>query len=126
MSISAQCPGCERKLKAKDKLAGERVKCPGCGQFLVLPRARSSNPTTPSLEKSASSAAVNRTVVPFPERRPLRWPWYVGGAAALSIVVVIVLMIALPGAKRTPAKDEVAALTQEPKSQPSTQELCLL
>jgi ssDNA-binding Zn-finger/Zn-ribbon topoisomerase 1 len=37
MSICFQCPGCEKKLKAKDKLAGKRVKCPGCGHVILVP-----------------------------------------------------------------------------------------
>lgn len=36
MAISIQCPGCKKKLKAKDELAGKRVKCPGCGQSIAI------------------------------------------------------------------------------------------
>ena len=39
MSIGVQCPGCDKKLKTKDELAGKRVKCPSCGQAIVIPVA---------------------------------------------------------------------------------------
>lgn len=51
MSISAQCPNCDKKLKAKDELAGKRIKCPGCGQVLSVPAA-----PTPSEPKAAEPA----------------------------------------------------------------------
>jgi hypothetical protein len=31
MPLSIQCPACKRKLNVPDKVAGKRVKCPGCG-----------------------------------------------------------------------------------------------
>jgi hypothetical protein len=39
MAISVQCPGCEKRLKTRDELAGKRVKCPGCGQSVLVPAA---------------------------------------------------------------------------------------
>lgn len=36
MSISVQCPACRKKLKARDDLAGKRVKCPACGQPVLV------------------------------------------------------------------------------------------
>ena len=41
MPISAQCPGCGRKFKAPDKLAGKRVKCPQCSAEIQIAAARS-------------------------------------------------------------------------------------
>ena len=32
MPFAIQCPSCKRKLKVSDKVAGKRVKCPGCGE----------------------------------------------------------------------------------------------
>lgn len=37
MPISVSCPGCEKTLKAKDELAGRRVKCPACGEVVTIP-----------------------------------------------------------------------------------------
>jgi hypothetical protein len=35
--ISVQCPACQKKLKARDDLAGKRIKCPACGQPVLIP-----------------------------------------------------------------------------------------
>ncbi len=32
MPIAVQCPSCQRRLNAPDKLLGKRVKCPSCGK----------------------------------------------------------------------------------------------
>ncbi len=37
MSIPLKCPKCLSEFKAKDKLAGKRVKCPQCGQGISVP-----------------------------------------------------------------------------------------
>ncbi len=56
MPISVQCPGCGKKLKAKDELAGKRVKCPSCGQVLgiPLPLGRPDSPAKPAQTPSES------------------------------------------------------------------------
>lgn len=36
MPISVTCPGCRKRLKAKDGLAGRTVACPACGTKLVI------------------------------------------------------------------------------------------
>jgi len=48
MPIIIQCPGCKKKLKAKDQMAGKQVKCPSCGEFFVLPATRRVPKTRPS------------------------------------------------------------------------------
>jgi serine/threonine protein kinase len=37
--IAVSCPGCQRKLRARAALAGKKVKCPGCGQPVLVPQA---------------------------------------------------------------------------------------
>ena len=37
MSITVVCPSCQSKVRAPDKLAGKRVKCPKCGTALDVP-----------------------------------------------------------------------------------------
>ncbi len=37
MPISVQCSECHKKLKARDEMAGKRVKCPVCGKSLEIP-----------------------------------------------------------------------------------------
>src|SRR5262245_52695593 len=39
MPIIVTCPGCGRRLKAKDSLAGKQVPCPNCRQQLVVPES---------------------------------------------------------------------------------------
>lgn len=128
MLIRFQCPGCEKKLTAKDDFVGKRVKCPGCGQLLVVPRAssasvQSSTTTTPPV-KPLTQRSRQPTIPPIPDSRLILWPWYLGGgAAALCIVAVMVIIFAVPGKDRSSAKNELAALTPpeakpEPKSEP--------
>jgi eukaryotic-like serine/threonine-protein kinase len=42
--ISCTCTGCGKKLKAGAHLAGKKVKCPQCGQPVLVPGARASEP----------------------------------------------------------------------------------
>src|ERR1700722_5384214 len=37
--IAITCSACHKKLSAKENLAGQKVKCPGCGQMTVVPLA---------------------------------------------------------------------------------------
>src|ERR1700677_2912639 len=39
MSISFHCD-CGKKLSAKESFAGRRLKCPGCGKVLAIPKPR--------------------------------------------------------------------------------------
>lgn len=43
MPISVAC-ACGKKFQAKDELAGKRVKCPGCGQPLLIPAPQAAKP----------------------------------------------------------------------------------
>ena len=71
MSISIQCPGCEKKLSAKDELAGKRVKCPGCGQAILVPAAQP-NASAPSQGKPPVSkkAKTQAGTPPLPNTVP--------------------------------------------------------
>ena len=122
MSISVQCPSCEKKLKAKDELAGKRVKCPNCAQLVVVPSVCSAplqpTPPNPSPRKSPPRSGHEATASPAPQSRPVRWPWYAGGGAAFLCVLAIVISIfAMPGKDRTTAKNEMAVVTP-PESKP--------
>lgn len=37
MGIEIRCSSCKKVLKAKDSMAGKKVKCPNCGKALKLP-----------------------------------------------------------------------------------------
>jgi predicted RNA-binding Zn-ribbon protein involved in translation (DUF1610 family) len=39
MSVSIVCQNCQAKINAPDKVAGKRVKCPKCGEPLLVPSA---------------------------------------------------------------------------------------
>jgi hypothetical protein len=39
MTISIQCPGCQRTLRVPDHYAGRKAKCPGCSAPITIPAA---------------------------------------------------------------------------------------
>jgi hypothetical protein len=51
MPILVRCD-CGKQLKAKDELAGRRVKCPGCGAVLTVPDIDEPAPNRPSAPKA--------------------------------------------------------------------------
>ena len=64
MSIAFTCGGCQKKLKADDRLAGSRVKCSGCGRVLQVPGqkvAAGAASSDPVLEDEAP--AIRRKMV---------------------------------------------------------------
>jgi RsiW-degrading membrane proteinase PrsW (M82 family)/DNA-directed RNA polymerase subunit RPC12/RpoP len=72
MAISLVCPGCGKRLKAKETLAGRTVPCPGCGHKLLIPAAEEAaadillqdeSPPEPADDESPEDEA------PPPERR---------------------------------------------------------
>ncbi len=76
MSISVQCPGCEKKLKAKDELVGKRVKCPGCGELLVVPRV------PPASLQTSTTSTASRKSAPERSRQPAVPPTPTSDASA--------------------------------------------
>src|SRR4051794_37382534 len=67
MSIGVRCPGCAKKVKAKDELAGKRVKCPSCGQAVVLPSVHTSSQleaTSPPAEKMPPASKTPSPAAP--------------------------------------------------------------
>ncbi len=38
MSLSIRCDACAKPLRVKAELAGKRIKCPGCGQVVAVPK----------------------------------------------------------------------------------------
>lgn len=60
MVMIVQCSSCKKKIKAAEKFAGKRVKCPGCQNLLSIPALAASPetpaPLTPTPVKPAASA----------------------------------------------------------------------
>ena len=47
MPITTQCPYCQKKFRAADKVAGKPVKCPGCKKVVRVPEKTSSPNASP-------------------------------------------------------------------------------
>ena len=58
--IEVACLGCGKLLKAKDELAGKRVKCPKCGGIIRLPGSSEEPTTDGGVTVSDATAAVGR------------------------------------------------------------------
>jgi hypothetical protein len=72
MSIVVECPGCRRRLEAKDEWAGRRIRCPTCGQTVAIPspayRVQPPAMTGGSMLDLLEDAAAAAPVVPALER----------------------------------------------------------
>jgi hypothetical protein len=40
MTIALTCQSCDKPLKVKDELSGKKIKCPGCGEIIAVPREK--------------------------------------------------------------------------------------
>lgn len=98
MTISFQCPGCPKKLKANDGQAGKRVKCPGCGRVIVVPAIDLPSQAKSTMRSAGVSPAGSKGKLGVPSRSDqhagrVRWPWYVGGAVvALCVLTGLVVL----------------------------------
>jgi hypothetical protein len=63
--IRVICPNCQSKLDAKDKVAGQKRKCPKCGKPVYIPRSDEASPQAPAEPDDGSAAAP-------PEEAPVR------------------------------------------------------
>jgi DNA-directed RNA polymerase subunit RPC12/RpoP len=43
-SVLVRCSGCGRRLKGKAELAGKKLKCPQCGQAVLVPSVQAGEP----------------------------------------------------------------------------------
>jgi hypothetical protein len=58
--ISVQCPACQKKLKARDDLAGRRVKCPACGEAVLIPSVQPA--ATVEVARPATQALIDAAI----------------------------------------------------------------
>ncbi len=59
MPIKVNCGSCSAKFKAKDELAGRRVKCPKCQNPVVIEAAAAAVPAPAPVRSAAKAAARN-------------------------------------------------------------------
>jgi formylglycine-generating enzyme required for sulfatase activity/serine/threonine protein kinase len=71
LMIAFACASCQKKLSVKDELAGQKVKCPSCGQVMAVPQAAA------TLARQAESKSANledaQTLPPAPRRAAQDW-----------------------------------------------------
>ncbi len=89
MAISIRCenPDCRKPLRVKDELADKRVKCPGCGQHIMVPPPKPAPPSRDATEEPAPQVKPSAGHVKDPERPARRAVglWLVGMAALLLV-----------------------------------------
>src|ERR1051325_6859910 len=75
MSITFACtnPKCKKALKAKDELAGKKLKCSGCGTVVSVPKEEGVQAGGPAPAKTGASPAQTAGAQggPPPKRAPL-------------------------------------------------------
>jgi hypothetical protein len=70
MSIRIQCPGCEKTLKAREELAGRKLKCPGCGVAVTVPFPEEPAAELPPVVKTEPAALAAPPRLPVPPPMP--------------------------------------------------------
>src|SRR6266851_4883450 len=78
MPISITCSSCQRRLKAKDSLAGKVVACPNCGMMLTIAKPMAEDDVaTYLLQESTPPEDIPRPPepdAPAPPERPRPQP----------------------------------------------------
>ena len=89
MAISIRCENaaCRKPVRVKDASAGKRIKCPGCGQSMLVPAHSGDSPPAGATQKSRlpvkTKPGVDSPGVHRPQRA--RWPWVAGAALVLLL-----------------------------------------
>lgn len=129
------CPNCGHRLKYAAEHFGKKARCPRCDQRLTLPSGPPGGrpgdapevldlpPEVLDLPEESSPPPPRPgkrlpTIRPVPERGRVRWPWVVGGAAALVLVAAVAVVIASQAMTRTPTGDDTAAAPPDPNADP--------
>jgi len=96
------CPSCEKALKVKDELAGKKVKCPGCGEPIVVEAADDPESETAVQEPPRRKArATDAEDDDRPRKKKkkkkksnsLLWILLGGGAALLLLLIGVGLVL---------------------------------
>lgn len=94
--IKASCPGCQRGIQAPENMAGKRVQCPACKNWLVIPGIPTPVTLPPPPSPPPVRAAVRR-VKPEPKRfveRIQQVPakvWAIGGGAVVLLLLIVLV-----------------------------------
>jgi len=116
MPISVQCSGCGGKFRARDELAGRRVKCPKCSAPIEVPGGQQQQAAivaegaerpkvTERPPGDSPDSSLPRAAVQIHGRGKARLFWAVGaGGSIVALAAVILLLILLLQKKEQPAR----------------------
>ena len=70
MSMTLRCPGCSNTLRVKDSVAGRQVKCPRCGQVMLIPGVAKQAPGQVQEAATAPVPTASESDAGAEQRRP--------------------------------------------------------
>lgn len=121
MSISVTC-SCGKYLKLKDQLSGKHIRCPDCGQALLVPEDLEDPQPSTGENKSARLQSHAEELPQMQMRKPL--VLMIAGAGILGVGALLVYLVFLkPDADRDPGKDQPSKVEGSRPSQKSTGDL---
>ncbi len=82
--LSVECPGCRRRLRVKAELAGRKVKCPGCGGAINLPRPEPPDALSAPVAAPAEAQPAEPTAGRGPSRPSRRTALIAAGVLLLA------------------------------------------
>jgi uncharacterized Zn finger protein (UPF0148 family) len=128
MTIALSCPSCDKALKVKDELAGKKVKCPGCGEPIVVEAADDPEPESAVQEPPRRKGRDDDDDRPRKKKKKkkkcntLLWVALGGGAAVLLLLVVagVILFFVFnqPAAATKTTEQAKKKQDQRPKFEP--------
>lgn len=126
MPISVRCPTCDGVLPVPDELAGQTVRCGGCGQPVSVPRPDAPPPAAPlPLARRVTPTLKRAGPPPRPRRRPRKPPAvslslagrvWLGLLAAAGVCGLGTVLYAAVGGPGTP--DRPSTSTRPPDRPP--------
>jgi hypothetical protein len=132
MTIALSCPSCDKALKVKDELAGKKVKCPGCGEPILVELADEAVPESAAEEKPRRKVVADEEADERPRKKKkkkkksnsLLWIALGGGAVLLVLLigvgVVLLIVFNQPAAetKSTQQAKTKKKQNEQPKFDP--------
>lgn len=94
MSVGVTCPSCGKRLRIPNHLTGRQTMCPGCNDFIAVPRAGSS----PLEQRKGGGGGPALALAPESEEAALPWHGRLGLLSALvGLLAVPVLCLPVVG-----------------------------